>query len=363
MATWCALDETVSGDAFTKAALHELGHSMGLNENVVNTNQPCGGQTAGASVMNGLCGANDFTNNMATNVTTCDNTAVNNVGAYRPACSNTTMINQCHYDGGTWDYANCRCAGAGGEQYCPEQQYHCADPIHEYWDPYQCRCVGPTPILVDFTGAGFYLTGASDGVDFDIDGDGSKERVSWTRAGSGNAWLALDRNDNGAIDNGKELFGNFTQQPPLPGAEKNGFLALAEYDKSDNGGNGDGVIDSNDSIFSSLRLWQDANHDGVSQSGELYPLAAQHVASISLDYKEVRRRDRYGNQFRYQSTVTGTDKRITRRLAYDVFLLTDQRTITFEPGKFWASIRTRRSRRGHSEMSRPRQLSFARSGF
>lgn len=176
-----------------------------------------------------------------------------------------------------------------------------------------------TPIVIDIDGSGFHFTSATDGVWYDFYGTGQNIRISWTAAGSTNSWLVLDSNNNGTIDNAREMFGNITPQPFS--AAKNGFLALAEYDKSVAGGNEDRKITSQDTVFSSLRLWMDTNHNGTTEPAELHALSEFGLETLELDYKESKRTDEHGNQFRYRAKVKDAHNAQLGRWAWDVVLV------------------------------------------
>jgi hypothetical protein len=191
--------------------------------------------------------------------------------------------------------------------------------IGGYWDPTICACEY-SPILVDISGNGFKLTDAPHGVDFDLEGRGIvRRRVAWTAADSDDAFLTLDRNENGKVDNGTELFGDMTPQPYA--SVPNGFVALSMYDQPLLGGNDDGVIDARDTVYAELRLWQDKNHNGVSEPEELHTLRDLGVASLELNYRESKRVDDYGNRFRFRAKVKDVRGAQLGRWAWDVFLV------------------------------------------
>lgn len=233
-------------------------------------------------------GETDFTNYFTTGCITGFTAGGSTCGR------SSAFINKCFQYDGDYDSDFCVCTG--------------------------CGSCGGSPILIDLSDDGFHLTNATEGVDFDLKSEGATERIGWTTFGSDDAWLTLDRNNNGIIDNGRELFGDLTPQPPS--SERNGFRALAVFDTAENGGNHDGVISRQDTIFSSLRLWQDINHNGISESSELHTLEELGIKSVALQYETVMQKDEYGNQFRYRGKVKGTRDSQPGRWAWDVFLTT-----------------------------------------
>ena len=171
----------------------------------------------------------------------------------------------------------------------------------------------------------YTLTSADRGVRFDVDADGDLDQVAWTEAGTEVAFLALDRDGDGRISSGRELIGDRT----VPDV-RNGVRALTELAAQPEPL---ATVHSGIPLFETLRLWTDANHNGVSEADELRP-AGDELAAIGLGYSTHRRLDSHGNQSRFRGFVhlrtepgrnlalTPEDDRSRRRYIYEVCLVT-----------------------------------------
>ena len=130
------------------------------------------------------------------------------------------------------------------------------------------------PLVLDLDGDGIEIS--SDSVYFDNDGDGISNKMSWVN--SDDVFLVFDKNNDGLISNGGELFGDdYVKEDGSKAVD--GFDALSDLDT-----NGDGVIDTNDIDFSSLKVWRDLNQDGITDEGELFTLTELGISSFDLGF-------------------------------------------------------------------------------
>jgi hypothetical protein len=134
-----------------------------------------------------------------------------------------------------------------------------------------------TPLVLDLNGNGIETQSVRNGVQFDIYGTGEKVATGWVTGGDG--LLVLDRNGDGTVNSGSELFGQATL---LANGERaaTGYEALADLDS-----NSDGVINASDAQFQQLQVWVDGNSDGVSQRAELLKLQDLGITELSLNAK------------------------------------------------------------------------------
>ena len=155
------------------------------------------------------------------------------------------------------------------------------------------------PLTLDLDGDGIETLSADGSVLFDHNGDGVKQGTGWIAPDDG--LLVLDRNGNGLIDNGSELFGDNTTLNNGQSAE-HGFAALSDLDS-----NGDGQFDAEDAQFADVKVWRDQNSDGISQSDELMSLDALNIQSIHLNAVSENTHLGNGNRINARSQFTRTD--------------------------------------------------------
>jgi hypothetical protein len=168
-----------------------------------------------------------------------------------------------------------------------------------------------TPIVLDLDGDGISTLGVDEGVQFDINATGRASKVGWV--GGGDGLLAMDRDGDGAIGDGSELFGSATRLNDGRRAS-HGFEALSDLD-----GNRDGRIDAQDDAFADLRVWVDHDRDGMTDTGELKGLLDAGVAAIRLDFAQGDQLQ-HGNLMGLLGTYETTDGE--QRQAVDVWFST-----------------------------------------
>jgi hypothetical protein len=156
------------------------------------------------------------------------------------------------------------------------------------------------PLVLDLDGDGIETSGVNPNLLFDHNADGIKTGTGWVNSDDG--LLVMDRDGNGLIDNGRELFGDQTIKSNGEFAT-DGFDALRDLDA-----NGDSIIDLRDTRFGELRVWRDLNQDGISQGNELQSLDQAGITQISLDVNDIADQNLSGGTLTQTATFTRDDK-------------------------------------------------------
>ncbi len=152
------------------------------------------------------------------------------------------------------------------------------------------------PLVIDLDGDGIETIGlAETNAYFDVDGDLFRERTGWLKGDDG--FLVLDANANGRIDDIAEMFGDRMQL---------GYAELAQYDS-----NNDGRISVADLIWSELKVWQDTDRDGETDSGELKGLSALGIRELSLGTTALDATTPQGTQLLSYGSVTFDTGRVS----------------------------------------------------
>ena len=156
-----------------------------------------------------------------------------------------------------------------------------------------------SPLIVDLDGDGVETVSTNNGIHFDHDGNGFAENTGWV--GKDDGLLVRDLNNNGQIDNGSELFGSNTL---LSNNQKaaNGFEALKDLDS-----NGDNIFNNQDTAWNEVKVWKDANGNGVVDEGELLTMEQAGITGFDLNYQSQSRDDANGNAHLQTSTITKAD--------------------------------------------------------
>jgi hypothetical protein len=206
--------------------------------------------------------------------------------------------------------------GECGGSFCCAGEDQCNGTSGATWVASTCTCQTSPLIVVMAGGMDGAMTSAERGAPFTMIQRAGPAQWAWPQASQRRVgWLARDRDGDGRIGGGSELYGGATPHSVPPGQPRHGFTALAEEDS-----NGDGLVTSEDANYLDINIWFDGNGDGESQSHELVSLQSLGIIQLSTRYQTISKTDQHGNRFEYQSNAIQQAGRHMRFLTvYDVY--------------------------------------------